>query len=173
MKSLKNSLRRLNFRISFGDIHPSSGVTPTEEDALCTDLEAKRHAYHQGVGKMITFKNVELLEDAISTRVLEDLEDFELREDDVFLLSYPASNVHLLEDIVQSLLIKYKTNKQKSSGGRQRDPKIPIGRLEVSNPYGHVRWLKGLKSPRLFSTNLPFELLPNQVQNAECKVRLP
>ncbi|KAH9390553.1 Sulfotransferase cytosolic 1B member 1-like [Tyrophagus putrescentiae] len=47
---------------------------------------------------------------------------------------------------------------------------LPVGRLEASNQYGHLRWLKSLKSPRLLASHLPFDLIPKQLHAPTAKI---
>lgn len=166
MKSIKNSLKKLSYRLSFRE-SGSHNLDDGQQHKLMTEIDAKRSIYREGLPKLMCYKNYEFPEDTISVRVLESLDDLEIRANDIFLLSYPATSSHLLEDIVHSLLTKVK---EKSSA---RSRKTAMARLEVSNPYGHIRWLKSLKSPRVFISNLPYDLMPAQLRTSpSCKVSL-
>ncbi|CAG2105853.1 unnamed protein product, partial [Medioppia subpectinata] len=43
-------------------------------------------------------------------------------------------------------------------------------RLEAAHPYGHLRWLNALKSPRILASNLPLALMPDSVKTPVCKI---
>lgn len=171
MKSIKNSLKKLSHRLSGESSahHLDFEANNNPREGL-SELEVKRSLYHEGLPKVMQYKSYQFPEDVINVRVLESLDDFELRHDDIFLLSYPATSSHLLEDLVQSLLGKV-SEKNSSPPQTTTSAKIQIARLEVSNPYGHIRWLKSLKSPRVFASNLPFDLMPAQLRiSPSCKV---
>lgn len=177
MKSIKNSLKKLSHRLS-GE--PSSQNLDFENNTKegLSELDLKGSIYNEGLPKVINYKNYQFPEDIINVRVLESLEDFEIRCDDIFLLSYPATSSHLIEDLVRSLLGKVGEKNSAQSQTPEialtlnsKTTKIQIARLEVSNPYGHIRWLKSLKSPRVFVSNLPFDLMPAQLRfSPNCKV---
>jgi len=159
MKGIKNSLKKLSF--SRQSVRPRQS---TEKDRLI-DANIKRVAYEESFPKILSYKNVSLPGDIIHPKVLDDLPDFELREDDIIIVSYPQSGSQVLEEIVT--LIVNRVN-DKNPSRRQRAAQV--AKLEAANPYGHVRWLKGLKSPRILTTNLPFDLIPEKVKETLCKV---
>lgn len=172
MKGIKNSLKKLSFpRLSFRDsIHIQNYDQNLQgEEGVVSDIEAKRHDYRERVAKIATYRNFEFPEDAVHPRLLEALEDLDIREDDIFLFSYPASNGHLLEDMVRLMVNKDEKNRSEILK-REKAECLPVGRLEVSNLYGHLRWLKSLKSPRLLASHLPFDLLPKQLHAPNAKV---
>lgn len=167
MKGIKNSLKKLSFtRLSFRDSIQSN----IDCHEIVTDIEAKKHDYRERVAKIATYKNFEFPEDAVHPRILEAIEDLEIREDDIFMFSYPASNGHLLEDMVRLMVNKDEKNRSEILMKREKSETIPVGRLEVSNLYGHLRWLKSLKSPRLLASHLPYDLLPKQLHAPNAKV---
>lgn len=175
MKGIKISLKKLSFphRQSSASRTSLQSQTSTHDDSgheVCSDIESKRYFYRDCVHKIAHYKNYEFPEDQIHPRVLESLEDLEIREDDIVLMSYPASNAHLLEDMVRLMVSSDETKKAKLLNKRDRAESIPVARLEVANPYGHIRWLKSLKSPRILASHLPYDLLPKNVQNPVSKV---
>ncbi|CAG2118544.1 unnamed protein product, partial [Medioppia subpectinata] len=40
----------------------------------------------------------------------------------------------------------------------------------AAHPYGHLRWLNALKSPRILASNLPLALMPDSVKTPVCKI---
>ena len=87
MKGIKNSLKKLSTRLSFRDSIQSS-FDPTQE--VVSDIEAKRHDYRERVAKISSYRSFEFPEDAVNSRIIEAIEDLEIREDDIYLFSYPA-----------------------------------------------------------------------------------
>ncbi|KAI2807559.1 Sulfotransferase cytosolic 1B member 1-like [Blomia tropicalis] len=168
MKGIKNSLKKLSFtRLSVGE---STHSNLTEFPELESELESKRSNYRECVAKIAKHGNFEFPEDAIHPRILDAIEDLEIREDDIFMFSYPASNGHLLEDMVRLLVNRDAQNRSEILHGRVKSDSIPVGRLEAANLYGHLRWLKSLKAPRLLASHLPFDLLPKQLHSPMAKI---
>jgi hypothetical protein len=161
MKGIKNSLKKLSLT------RRSTKSRPTTEKDRLIDANIKRVAYEESFPKILTYKEVSLPGDIIHPKVLDDLPDFEVREDDIYIVSYPQSGSQVIEEIVT--LIVNKIN-EKNPSRRQRVAQV--AKLEAANPYGHVRWLKGLRSPRILTTNLPFDLIPDKVKETLCRVRI-
>ena len=157
MKSLKDSLKR--FRIS--------GRQSKEKEPLI-DKNAKRVEYLQSFPKVLVYKGYELPGDLIHSKVLDDIQDFEVRQSDIFIVSYPQSGSAVVEEIVSQLVNKLK--EEEDVPMRRVRPRGQVAKLEADSPYGHLRWLKGLKSPRILTTNLPLDLLPEGLKNTNCKV---
>ncbi|XP_046912060.2 sulfotransferase 1B1 [Dermatophagoides farinae] len=195
MKSIRNSIKKLRAPWAFREsIQSNVNEDNNDED---DDIETKRLRYQQLISNLVIYKGYEFPGDAVHKRVLENIEDFDVREDDIFLIAYPANGIHLLEDIVQALLQKHleKKNIQQQETNNehheetkeiveenpvdQKDIKnhsdqqasqIPVARLEASNLYGHIRWLTSLRSPRIISTSLPYDLLPQQLHIPTAKL---
>ncbi|OTF77644.1 hypothetical protein BLA29_014617, partial [Euroglyphus maynei] len=72
---------------------------------------------------MVIYKGYKFPGDAMNKRVLENIEDFNVREDDIYLIAYPANGIHLLEDIVQALLQKHfeKKNLQQQETNKTKE----------------------------------------------------
>lgn len=91
MKGIKNSLKKLSTRLSFRDsIQSTTFDVHHEEEEVVVDVETKRHNYREKIAKITTVRNFEFPEDAINSRIVEALEDLDVRDDDIFLFSYPA-----------------------------------------------------------------------------------
>ena len=138
MKGIKNSLKKIRLSLTFRD----SVQTIDESHVDKADVDAIKQNYRDKSGTVVHFKGYDFPDDAVHSRVLENIEDLEVREDDIYLVSYPATNCHLLEDIVHILLEKEKSVQQKSQKENSEqqnqiveDVQINIARLEVSNPY--------------------------------------
>lgn len=160
MQSLKTSIRKLKNRLSGLSGHKA------DERTTLIDKSAKYQQYLASVPHVLHYKDYELPADLIHPKVLDDLTDFEIRQSDVLIVSYPQSGSSVAEDLVSQILTK--VNESQTSGrGRWKGQ---VARLEEANPFGHMRWLHGLKSPRILTSNLPLELLPQEINSGSCKV---
>ncbi|XP_054711563.1 sulfotransferase 1B1-like [Uloborus diversus] len=124
-----------------------------------------RAEYVASVPEAQLFRGVLLQGYLVPPSVLEGLEDMPIREDDVFVITYPKSGTTWTEEIL-SLIYK---------GGdvRKVERQLLIYRvlhLEVGRPFGHLRFLRKLHSPRLMATHLPLPLLPKELRQAKCKI---
>src|SRR5699024_4863155 len=121
--------KKLSFpRLSFRESIQIQNFDPNLQEEVVSDIEAKRHDYLERVAKITTYRNFEFPEDAVHPRLLEALEDLDIREDDIFLLSYPASNGHLLEDMVRLMVNKDEKNRSEILK-RETAENLPVGRL--------------------------------------------
>ena len=127
----------------------------------------EREEYIQSFPKVLVYKGYELPGDLISAKLLDKLHDFEVRESDVFIVSYPESGSSILEEVVSQIVDKLKVRLPAKGCTSRRLP----GKAQVMRIESDIRMLGRMKSPRLFSTNLPLELLPEDVRNGVCKVR--
>ncbi|GBM09367.1 Sulfotransferase family cytosolic 1B member 1 [Araneus ventricosus] len=139
-------------------------VTPALEDSTLEN-DPLRKEYVQSIPEAQLYRGVLLQGYLVPPDVLEGLDDMEIREDDVFVITYPKSGTTWTEEIV-SLIYK---------GGdvRKVEKELLIYRvhhLEVGRPFGHQRFLRKLKSPRLMATHLPLPLIPKQLKQPKCKI---
>ncbi|XP_035700329.1 sulfotransferase 2B1-like [Branchiostoma floridae] len=109
-----------------------------------------------------------LFPDIISRETLDVIPDYPVRDDDIFILSYPKSGANWMMEIVGKVM--------KAAG-------------KVTNPDEHTTWcfelqMPGLDekprhvlamdspSPRIIHTHLPRQLAPKMVANPQGKVVL-
>jgi len=133
------------------------------------NLKAKSITYQQSFGKVISYNNVLLQGDIIFPKVLDELAEMEMRSSDILIASYPQSGSSVLEEIV-TLLTKYANVKLMRSRNRDDSSGPQVTQMEIGHPRGHLRFLKGIKSPRILTTHLPVELIPAQARQGVGKV---
>lgn len=139
-------------------------VRPASEDpSLETDPLKKE--YVECIPEAQTFRGVLLQGYLVPSNILERMDDLEIRDDDVFIITYPKSGTTWTEEIV-SLIYQ---------GGdvRKVERELLVYRvhhLEVGRPFGHLRFLRKLKSPRLMATHLSLPLIPKKLREANCKI---
>ncbi|XP_077626992.1 amine sulfotransferase-like [Crocuta crocuta] len=98
----------------------------------------------------------------IDTDFIETLKDFETREDDIFLVTYPKSGTIWLQQILKLI---YFEEYRKNTGNLETDFQVPF--FEYSNQI--MDFLK-MPSPRVFSTHLPYYLVPSGLKNKKAKI---
>ncbi|CAG2179412.1 unnamed protein product, partial [Oppiella nova] len=162
MQGLKKSLTK--FQRSHSTTGSGGQAATGEKDALI-DKSIKRVAYLESFPKVLEYNGYELPGDVINAKVLDNLQDLDDRESDIFIVSYPQSGSAVVEELVMKLVDK-KVEKTPSRRAR----KAQVAKLEGAHPYGHLRWLNGLKAPRILTTNLPLNLMPNHVKTPICKI---
>nr|XP_013008502.1 sulfotransferase 6B1-like [Cavia porcellus] len=89
-----------------------------------------------------------------SEELLHALDSFDVREDDVFLVSYPKSGTHWIAEVIES---------------------IPNARISLTSPIelGDVSKLEELKTyseRRVIPTHLSYDLLPVNIKQKQCKI---
>ncbi|XP_035217588.1 sulfotransferase family cytosolic 1B member 1-like [Stegodyphus dumicola] len=129
------------------------------------DMDPLRAAYIRSIPRAQWFKGVLLQGYLVHPNILQGLDDFEVRDDDVFIITYPKSGTTWTEEIVSLIYNDGNPNKVKNKLLNYR-----VEHLEVGRPIGHMRHLRKLKSPRLMATHLPLPLIPKQLRQGKCKI---
>lgn len=94
---------------------------------------------------------------------LKDLDSFEVREDDVWVLTFPKSGTTWVQEIVYLLMNDLDTDKASKTTMERRFPF-----LELHTPGPKI--IAKMPSPRLIKTHLPFSLLPDQWKEKKPKI---
>ncbi|KAF7493469.1 Amine sulfotransferase [Sarcoptes scabiei] len=150
MKNIKNSLKKLSKNSSSDqNSHKTENVS-----AENSSIAVKRQNYKNLTPNSISYKGYDFPDDIVNRRVLENLQDLEIRDDDVFLITYPANGAHLLEDVVQNLLNE---SMQKIHQQQKIERERQNGSMIIES--------ETTSETKLLSSNLPFDLLPKQTQS--------
>uniref|UniRef100_A0A673UJJ2 Sulfotransferase n=1 Tax=Suricata suricatta TaxID=37032 RepID=A0A673UJJ2_SURSU len=94
--------------------------------------------------------------------LVENLEDFEIRDDDVFIVTYPKSGTIWFQQILSLI---YSEEHRKRTGNRSTVDQVPFMEYNFRKKNIVKR-----PSPRLFVTHLPYYLFPSGMQNNKAKV---
>lgn len=121
--------------------------------------------YVNSIPKAIRFKGVLLQGYLVYSKVLRRIENMEIRPDDIWVCTYPKSGTTWTEEILS--LIYTEGDLEKASDKLISD-RVP--HLEVSKPFGHMKWLKSICSPRLLATHLNTNCIPAQLRENKGKV---
>ncbi|XP_070545111.1 sulfotransferase 4A1-like [Ptychodera flava] len=95
---------------------------------------------------------------------MEDIMNFTVREDDIWIVTYPKSGLWA-QDLIYLL----------SQGGNIHEVGLDQESVEDAVPYLEypspgLKMLNKMKSPRLIKSHLPIRLLPIGVRQKQCKV---
>jgi hypothetical protein len=148
-----------NEKFSSSGIIVRANTDPNLED------DPQRAEYVRSIPKALLYKKLLLQGYLVSPKVLKQIENFEVRHNDLWLITYPKSGTTWTEEILSLI---YNDGNIKKVKGKLLPSRVP--HLEVGPPLGHMRWLKNLKSPRLLATHLPINCIPKQLKQTKCKV---
>ncbi|KAK1167085.1 sulfotransferase 6B1-like [Acipenser oxyrinchus oxyrinchus] len=98
----------------------------------------------------------------VSKELLQSLDTFEAREDDVLLVSYPKSGTHWLTEIMKNL---YHSHSEANG----------VSKVTLTSPleFGDLSRfdeLRNLPNKRLIPTHLNYEMIPVQFKTKKCKM---
>ncbi|KAG8178475.1 hypothetical protein JTE90_024635 [Oedothorax gibbosus] len=127
--------------------------------------DPRRSSYICSIPRAQLFKGVLLQGYLVHPSVLRGIEDFAVRDDDVFIVTYPKSGTTWTEEIVSLIHHDGIPSRVQNKLLHYR-----VEHLEVGRPLGHLRHLKGIKSPRLIATHLPLPLIPRKLKQGKCKI---
>ncbi|MBZ3869802.1 ATP-binding cassette sub-family C member 9 [Sciurus carolinensis] len=99
------------------------------------------------------FKGI-LFSTASSKELLNSLDSFDAKEDDVFLVSYPKSGTHWVAEVIEN---------------------IPNARITITSPIelGDISKFEELKlysKRRVIPTHLSYDMLPVNIKQKQCKI---
>ncbi|XP_043448118.1 amine sulfotransferase-like [Prionailurus bengalensis] len=111
---------------------------------------------------LFKFKGYYFLRPGLDIGFLETLNDFEIREDDVFIVTYPKSGTIWFQQILNLI---YFDEHRKSTGNLETVFRVPY----FEYPSQNTDFVKR-PSPRLFTTHLPYYLVPSGLKNKKAKI---
>ncbi|KAG6935749.1 sulfotransferase family 3A, member 1, partial [Chelydra serpentina] len=100
--------------------------------------------------------------DLVTPEYIDSLEDFEIRDNDVFVVTYPKSGTVWTQNILSLL---YHEGHRDGTENMEIIDRVPWLEYNIHNmDYVHR------PSPRLFTTHLPYYLAPRDLRNRRAKV---
>ena len=123
------------------------------------------YEYINSIPNAIRWRGLLLQGYLVYGKVLKQIEQFEIRSDDIWLITYPKSGTTWMEEILSLIQSDCNIDTSKNTLIHERVP-----HLEVGKPLGHIKWLRGIGSPRLLATHLPIEHIPAQLRANKAKV---
>ncbi|XP_027622711.1 amine sulfotransferase [Tupaia chinensis] len=113
-------------------------------------------------GELLKFKGFYFQSSVVDYDILEKLEDFEIRDNDIFVISYPKSGTVWILQIL--CLIHFEGYRNKTDT-RPLNLRAPFLEYNVS----HVD-LEKTPSPRIIGSHLPYYLVPRGLKNKKAKI---
>ncbi|XP_075815346.1 amine sulfotransferase-like isoform X1 [Microtus pennsylvanicus] len=98
----------------------------------------------------------------VSMNIVENMDDQEIRDDDVFIVTYPKSGTVWTQQILSLIYFEGHRNNTENIQTIERAPFF-----EYKHP--NVDFAK-MPSPRIFSTHLPYYLVPKVFKNKKVKI---
>ncbi|XP_006878017.1 PREDICTED: amine sulfotransferase-like [Chrysochloris asiatica] len=111
---------------------------------------------------LLNFKGYYFKRSLINIDVLENLEDFEIRDDDVFIITYPKSGTVWTQQILS--LIYFEEHRNRTDNLDTAD-RAPLFEYNIRKMDFYAR-----PSPRLFTSHLPYYLAPKGLKNKKAKI---
>ncbi|KAF5919981.1 hypothetical protein HPG69_014347, partial [Diceros bicornis minor] len=130
---------------------------------------------------LFNFKGFYFVRSLVNVDLLKNIDDFEIRDDDVFIITYPKSE-HKMIGVVGAMLYGVANAAQRYNGVRILSLIYFEGhrnRTEIVDTSDRVPFLEynigkvdnyRRPSPRLFASHLPYYLAPKGLKNKKAKV---
>ncbi|XP_045429292.1 amine sulfotransferase-like isoform X1 [Pipistrellus kuhlii] len=111
---------------------------------------------------LLNYKGYNFESTSIDPDFLENLDDFEIRDDDVFIITYPKSGTIWTQQILSLIYFEGHRNRTENLSTLDRVPFLEY----------NVRKTDFLKrpSPRLFCSHLPYYLVPKGLKRKKAKI---
>ncbi|XP_070558630.1 sulfotransferase 1C3-like [Ptychodera flava] len=120
------------------------------------------------VGGFYRYKGIPFLDKVFPKYCLEAMETFEVREDDVFVVTYPRSGTVMMQQIVSLIVDHEDATAPTEVQLRDRIPFLERHHPGKEKPEFEI--LQTLPSPRLIKTHLSRQLAPPQMFEKKAKV---
>ncbi|XP_055981300.1 amine sulfotransferase-like [Sorex fumeus] len=111
---------------------------------------------------LLNFKGFNFERSMVDIDLLENLEDFEIRDDDVFIITYPKSGTIWTQQILSLIYFETYRNQTDNMKTAELAPFLEYNRRKLDYTKR--------PSPRIFSSHLPYYLVPNGLKNKKAKI---
>ncbi|XP_045862644.1 amine sulfotransferase-like isoform X2 [Meles meles] len=111
---------------------------------------------------LFKFKGYHFNRSLVDIGFIENLDNFEIRENDVFIVTYPKSGTIWCQ---QLLSLIYSEEHRKGTGKLETMDRVPFFEYNIRKVDFGER-----PSPRLFSTHLPYYLVPSALKSKTAKI---
>ncbi|XP_075801826.1 amine sulfotransferase-like isoform X1 [Microtus pennsylvanicus] len=111
---------------------------------------------------LLNFRGYNFERTLVKMNIVENMDDQEIRDDDVFLVTYPKSGTVWTQQILS--LIYFEGHRNNTENIQTMD-RAPFFEYNIHN----VDFAK-MPSPRIFSTHLPYYLVPKVFKNKKVKI---
>ncbi|KAK2508003.1 hypothetical protein MC885_009938 [Smutsia gigantea] len=111
---------------------------------------------------LFKFKGYYFIPDIIDVNFIENLDDFEIRDDDVFIITYPKSGTIWAQQLLS--LIYFEEHRKRTANVDTVD-RVPFLEYNIRQVHFNKR-----PSPHLFCSHIPFYLAPRGLQKKKAKI---
>ncbi|XP_062042642.1 amine sulfotransferase [Lepus europaeus] len=111
---------------------------------------------------LLNFKGFNFERTLVDMQILEKLDDFEIRDDDVFVVTYPKSGTIWTQQILSLIYFEGHRNRTENWDTLDRVPFLEYNIRKVD--------IENRPSPRLFASHLPYYLAPKSLKNNKAKI---
>ncbi|XP_058938954.1 amine sulfotransferase-like [Kogia breviceps] len=111
---------------------------------------------------LLNFKGCYFQRSLLDVDLIEHLDDFEIRDDDVFIITYPKSGTIWTQQILSLIYFEGHRNRSEMVNTCDRVPFLEHSAHKVD----HVN----RPSPRLFTSHIPYYLAPKGLKNRKAKI---
>ncbi|XP_069461120.1 amine sulfotransferase-like [Ambystoma mexicanum] len=118
--------------------------------------------HHIANRKLFLHRGAYFLEGTVTPEYIDSLEDFQVRDSDVFVITYPKSGTVWTQHILSLI---YHEEHRNNTGHIPTVDRVPWLEYNWTNVDYEQR-----PSPRLFSSHLPHYLAPKRMKNKKAKV---
>eukprot|EP00069_Balaena_mysticetus_P010662 bmy_06845T0 len=111
---------------------------------------------------LLNFKGCYFQRSLLDVDLIEHLDDFEIRDDDVFIITYPKSGTIWTQQILSLIYFEGHRNRSEMVNTCDRVPFLE----HSSHKVDHVN----RPSPRLFTSHIPYYLAPKGLKKQKAKI---
>ncbi|XP_077018841.1 amine sulfotransferase-like isoform X2 [Tamandua tetradactyla] len=111
---------------------------------------------------LLRFKGCYFERSVVDIDLLENLDDFEIRDDDVFIITYPKSGTIWTQHILSLIYYEGHRNRTENVDTLDRAPFLEYNSRKVD--------FSKRPSPRIFSSHIPYYLAPRGLKNRKAKI---
>ncbi|XP_073532011.1 amine sulfotransferase-like [Phyllobates terribilis] len=112
------------------------------------------------------YKGFCFFKELMKPEFINSLQDFEIREDDVFMITYPKSGTIWTQQILSLIYSEGYRNGTEKKKTSERVPWIEFQALSKDGNCDH----NSRPSPRLFASHLSYEFVPRELKNKKAKI---
>nr|XP_006984388.1 amine sulfotransferase-like [Peromyscus maniculatus bairdii]XP_006984389.1 amine sulfotransferase-like [Peromyscus maniculatus bairdii]XP_042118003.1 amine sulfotransferase-like [Peromyscus maniculatus bairdii] len=111
---------------------------------------------------LLNFKGYNFERSLVKMNIVENMDDYEIRDDDVFLITFPKSGTIWTQQILSLIYFE---------GHRNRTENVQtIDRMPFFEYNNHNLDFAKMPSPRIFTSHLPYYLVPKGLKNKKIKI---
>ncbi|MBZ3878700.1 Amine sulfotransferase [Sciurus carolinensis] len=112
--------------------------------------------------KLFKYKGYNFERSLVKIHIVESVDDFEIRDDDVFIITYPKSGTIWTQQILSLIYFEGHRNRTEDTVTMDRAPFFEYNTRDLD--------YTNMPSPRFFASHLPYYLAPKGLKNKRAKI---